>query len=275
MTEHKQESIPPVQETGLRYNQGKLRYDLVPAYAMEQVAKVFTKGAEKYEDHNWRKGMSWSTVIASMKRHIAAIEAGEDYDKELKVYHSACIAVNSLFLTEYYKIYPQGDDRENGFWRDPRIALDIDEVVADFSGEYRRKYGVDSKALYWNFTYEMGKHLTELKDDKDFWMGLPKLRDVPFEPVCYVTSRIIPTEWTMEWLEKNGLPCAPVETVGIDRSKVEALKKHNVEIFVDDRYHNFREVTDAGIFTYLMDASHNQHHNVGHRRLYDLDRLRH
>jgi 5'(3')-deoxyribonucleotidase len=262
------------QHKGLRHNHGKLRYDLLPSYAMEQIAKVFTFGSTKYADHNWRKGMSWGSVIASMERHLEAVKACDDYDQESHIYHSAHIAANAMFLTEFYKIYPQGDDRVTGFFKTPRVALDIDEVLADFAGEYSKRYEIDRKALYWNFTYEMGKHLNELKDDKDFWMNLPKLRDVPFEPVCYVTSRVIPSEWTMEWLEKNNLPCAPVETVGIDQSKVDALKKHKAEIFVDDRYHNFREVTDAGIFTYLMDASHNQHYNVGHRRLFDLERLR-
>ena len=38
---------------GLRYNQNKLRYDLLEPFAIEQLAKVFTKGAEKYAPHNW------------------------------------------------------------------------------------------------------------------------------------------------------------------------------------------------------------------------------
>jgi hypothetical protein len=32
---------------GLRYNQGKVRYDLIPTFANEQLAKVLTFGAEK------------------------------------------------------------------------------------------------------------------------------------------------------------------------------------------------------------------------------------
>lgn len=54
---------------GLRYNSGKLRYDLVHPEAHEGMIKVLTYGAIKYEDRNWERGMAWSNVIASMKRH--------------------------------------------------------------------------------------------------------------------------------------------------------------------------------------------------------------
>ena len=173
---------------GMRFNQGKLRYDLIPAYAMEQVAKVFTFGAIKYDDDNWRRGMTWKSVIASMKRHTALIEAGEDYDSESHVYHAAHVAVNSLFLIEFYKIYPEGDNRTVGFVEQKKIGLDIDEVVCDFIGAYSKHYNISAKNLYWNFTYKIVDHLEELRENKDFWMNIPKLREVPFEPVVYAVS---------------------------------------------------------------------------------------
>ena len=63
--------------TGLRYNIGKLRYDLVHPFAHEQMVRVLTKGAQKYDERNWEGGMPWSTIIASLERHLAAIKAGE------------------------------------------------------------------------------------------------------------------------------------------------------------------------------------------------------
>ena len=42
---------------GLKYDGGKLRYDLVPVSAIEGDAEVFTYGAEKYGAHNWEKGI--------------------------------------------------------------------------------------------------------------------------------------------------------------------------------------------------------------------------
>ena len=45
---------------GTKHDQGKLRYDLISAVGMEELAKVYTYGAKKYADHNWRKGIKWS-----------------------------------------------------------------------------------------------------------------------------------------------------------------------------------------------------------------------
>ena len=35
------------QDKGLRFNEGKTRYDLIPTFAQEQYAKVLTKGADR------------------------------------------------------------------------------------------------------------------------------------------------------------------------------------------------------------------------------------
>ena len=50
------------QENGsraMRFNAGKLRYDLLPADALERLVGVYTIGAEKYDDRNWEKGFPW------------------------------------------------------------------------------------------------------------------------------------------------------------------------------------------------------------------------
>lgn len=96
---------------GLRYNEGKLRYDLFEPTAMKELAKLFTIGAQKYEPNNWMKGMSWQSVLASMERHKEAYKQGEDYDKETGCLHMAHVAWNALALVSYYSIYPEGDDR--------------------------------------------------------------------------------------------------------------------------------------------------------------------
>lgn len=97
--------------TGKRFNEGKPDYTLAPEYAQRCYVDVLMKGAEKYGADNWKRGMAWKTVIASLERHLWAIKEGEDYDKESGLLHSAHIMCNAAFLTEYYKIYPQGDNR--------------------------------------------------------------------------------------------------------------------------------------------------------------------
>lgn len=261
---------------GLRFNEGKLRYDLLHPVAQDGIVRVLTKGAEKYAPRNWERGMKWSTVLASMKRHIAAIERGEDFDPETGELHIDHVQCNAHFLSAYYKIYPQGDDRQQPYLHRPKIGLDIDEVIADWVQAYMDRYGLTERPVYWNFEKEIGEQFKEMKDDKEFWLGIkPKVdpKSLPFEPTCYITSRPIPSEWTQEWLQMNGFPARPVYTVGLEMTKVEAAKESGIEIFVDDRYENFVELNQAGICTFLMDAPHNQRYKVGHKRITELNQL--
>ena len=247
----------------------KIRYDLLPARGINEVSKVLTAKLNRYAVNEWKYGKKWTDVLCSLKKHLSEFELGNDYPSE-GLLHLAEVASDALILCEYYSIYPQGDDRIIAPVSKPIVALDIDDVCLDFLGAYEERF---QKKLnpYWNGTYEMPKHLEELAQDKDFWINLKPLHLPTFEPDLYITSRSIPVEWTKESLEKNGFPCAPVYAVPWNTSKVALLKEHKVDILIDDKTQNFQEATDAGIFCYLMDAPHNQHYNVGHRRIYNLN----
>lgn len=255
---------------GLRYNSGKLRFDLVPPYPMEQIAKVFTKGAEKYAPHNWKKGMPWSEVEASLMRHLEAYRAGEDFDPETGLYHMAHVAVNAMFLIDYYRSNPKYDDRLKPYLKAPKIVLDIDEVVCGWSDGYRAYTGHPLDPSYWDGAYGITDNLNELAKDEQFWLTLPCIRKPDFVPHAYVSSRSIPVEWTQKWIELNGLPCRPVYHVPWNTSKVKVLKDIGAEYFIDDRFDNFLEAETNGITSFLMDATHNQHYNVGYRRIKEL-----
>ena len=257
------------EEKGLRFNEGKLRYDLVHPLAHEGMVGVLTFGAKKYSERNWEKGMKWSNVISSMKRHIAAIEKGEDYDPESGILHVDHVACNAHFLSAYYRNYPQGDDRP--IRRLPRIGLDIDGVLADFVGSF----GIDRDIECWNDP-EVISLWNEKKLSKGFaeWsLGIkPLVSSLPFEPVAYITARPeSESKITQDWLDVNGFPRAPL-SCGVN--KVEACKKYDVEIFVDDSYDNFLELNDAGIFCYQMNQTYNSKYVVGHKRLMSLNDLR-
>lgn len=272
---------------GLRYNKGKTRIDLLPSYALQEIAKVFGYGGEKYTvrdengkvihpgDDNWKKGLGWMGVMASAKRHIEAWVSGHDFDPESSHLHLAHAATNLMFLLEYYRIYPQGDDRPHDYLKPPKIGLDIDCVLADFVGHWVKYFNQDFPE-WWYFDREMQKKMEEMKDNKDFWMSMPVLTpasEIPFEPHCYITSRIIPNEWTEEWLDKNGFAAKPVYTIGINESKVEAAKQAGITLYIDDSMANFIALNRAGICTYLFDAKHNQRFNVGYKRIKTLKDL--
>lgn len=257
---------------GKRFDKEKLRFDLVPSFPQEQYAKVLTMGAKKYGDRNWEHGMAWSRVLGSLKRHIHAFECGEDHDKESGLLHMAHVMTNAAFLLEYYNSYPQGDDRVLPYHKTPKIGLDIDEVLADFVGSYTARYGPQSVES-WDFDPNIRERLQELKEDREFWMNIkPKIKpsEIPFEPHCYITSRVCPTEWTVEWLHKNGFPMSPVYTT--DKKALKA-KEVGVDWFIDDRYSNFVDMNSQGVCCFLYDAPHNQRYYVGYRRVDSLQGL--
>lgn len=96
---------------GSRFNNGKPRYDLIDAKAMEGLARVLTKGAVKYAAHNWRAGLPYTETIASMLRHIMAIQRGEDVDPETGEMHADHVQCNAMFLSNMMKTRPDMDDR--------------------------------------------------------------------------------------------------------------------------------------------------------------------
>lgn len=261
---------------GLRYNEGKLRYDLICPEQLKGLASVYTYGAGKYPAGNWCKGQAYSTILASLKRHIAAFESGEDYDAESKCQHMAHAMWNCGALISFAKFYPQGDDRRCSWQRIPRIGLDVDEVLANFVTAYCTRYNLPIPHC-WNFDRHFAERMEELKQDKAFWLNLKPLinpADLPFEPAAYITSRIIPNEWTQEWLDKHGFPIAPVITTTSGFNKAEHCKELNIQIFIDDNFSTMVELNKEGICCFLMDAKHNQRYDVGSKRIKSLIELK-
>jgi uncharacterized HAD superfamily protein len=255
-------------DKGLRFDEGKIRHDLLPAFAINELSKVLTFGAKKYAPNNWRKGMDWSKIIGPLKRHLNAIERGEDYDPETGLLHAAHVMCNAAFLTEYYKIFPQGDDRPTLMNKNLRIGIDIDDVLADFIGAYCNRNNLE-RASSWMFDRMFQQRYNDLINNEDFWLTLPnvlKPEDLSFEPAAYITARYSELEnVTQRWLfEVNKFPTADVIFTS---NKIDACKRLNIDIFIDDRYENFLALNNAGIFCYLFDAPHNQRYDVGHRRI--------
>lgn len=82
--------------TGVKYDQGKLRWDLMPLREMEQVVEVFTYGAQKYGDRNWEKGIALDRLYAAAMRHITAKQKGIEVDEESGLDHLAHATANLL-----------------------------------------------------------------------------------------------------------------------------------------------------------------------------------
>lgn len=71
----------------------KPRFDLLPVPALLRVAELYRKGAVKYGEGNWTKGMPFSRVYASLLRHLYAFILGETTEDHLSavVFNTFCL----------------------------------------------------------------------------------------------------------------------------------------------------------------------------------------
>lgn len=285
-----------------RYNKGKIRYELIPSNALKALAEVYTKGAHKYSVYkdsegneilgskipleevfkyeliddgadNWRKGLSWSGALDSIRRHIEAFKQGEDFDPELDTYHLANAAWGLFTILEYYKIFPQGDDRVQ-WYKNPfkKVYLDLDGVVVDFETSFLEYFNLpDYSPTDWN-DWRFRENIHLIKDNNDFWLSckpLIKPEDIVYPITGYCTSRACSNEVILEWLKKNSFPICEIINVGFDKTKVDALKG-KCDIFLDDSIRNFMDLNSEGIKTYLMTRPHNKKYEVGHLRVNNI-----
>jgi hypothetical protein len=96
-------------ETGLRFNTGKLRWSLMHYRSMEPMIRVLMFGAEKYDDHNWQKGLNKTEILECLQRHLAALMGGEAIDKESGQPHIGHILCNAMFYS-YFEL-PENQDK--------------------------------------------------------------------------------------------------------------------------------------------------------------------
>lgn len=160
------------------------------------------------------------------------------------------------------------------------IGLDIDGVIANFQLAWHELHPeIPADPDCYDFDKNIMKRFDEMIEAgtlDDFYLKIEPLMhpdDLPFEPLCYVTARPVSTKVTEKWLALMGFPKRPVITVPTGTSKVDAMRKAGVEIFIDDYYKNFRELNDAGILCYLYSAPWNKKYDVGELRIDSLNDL--
>jgi len=99
---------------GCKYDGGKNRLDLLPVYPLWEIARVYTFGANKYADENWRAGISYKRIYGAILRHLLRWFSGETLDEESGLSHLAHAAWGCITLLEYSKTHPSLDDRPKG-----------------------------------------------------------------------------------------------------------------------------------------------------------------
>jgi len=99
--------------SGTKFDQEKVRFDLLPMDALHAIAYVMTMavpgakdkngndvlcGAQKYGDRNWEQGMDPQRMRGAQIRHDCANQMGETHDESghLHLAHKACGAIMEL-----------------------------------------------------------------------------------------------------------------------------------------------------------------------------------
>lgn len=87
-------------EIGLKNDKkdNKIRWELLPLDIINEIAKVYTKGAEKYSDNNWKLlGNGYERYKGALLRHLAANDKNP-IDEETGCYHLAQVAWNAIAM---------------------------------------------------------------------------------------------------------------------------------------------------------------------------------
>jgi len=111
-------------ETGSKRDSrnGKGRFDLLPFYAIQRLARVYENGAIKYGNNNWRLGQPCSRYLDSAIRHLFKAGGGwkdEDHFAQAIWNIAAIIETQKMIelnkapenlddLTEYTPVWEEG-----------------------------------------------------------------------------------------------------------------------------------------------------------------------
>lgn len=102
-----------VKET-LKFDTGKPDFTQIPQEALLELAKVFTKGGEKYGTFNYSLGTNYRRYIAAAHRHINQWLRGEDID-EIGTNHLANAAASLLMVLDNQITKKGIDDRNTNY----------------------------------------------------------------------------------------------------------------------------------------------------------------
>lgn len=135
-----------------------------------------------------------------------------------------------------------------------RIGLDIDDVIADFWGGYKKYFDTEHNPKQLE-DHTITKNVERiLKHDKNFWINLDVVDFPNFIPELYCTKRVNNKEWTREFLRINGFPIKPIYQIFTQAKNKADLIKGRVDVFVDDSLRNVLQCNNAGLPTLLYNT---------------------
>lgn len=134
-----------------------------------------------------------------------------------------------------------------------RIALDIDDTIADFLGAYKKLFGKLHK------DHIITKNVWSLRKSKEFWGNLYVIDRPDFEPHIYCTKRVNSKDITKKWLEQNDFPVKPIYQIYIQSGNKADKIKGRCDVLIDDSYRNVIQCIESGLPALLIRRDHNKH----------------
>jgi hypothetical protein len=134
----------------------KGRYDLISPIMIERLAKLLQRGAEKYNDRNWEKGMPLSVYMDSGMRHLYKfLEGHRDEDHLIaaiwnlqallhieEMVKRGVLSEDLLDLPDYVK--------KNNTWKNIDIVMEDDVIVeAKINGEKTDIFNKEKKDAFY------------------------------------------------------------------------------------------------------------------------------
>ena len=150
-----------------------------------------------------------------------------------------------------------------------KIGLDIDDTIGSWYSEYLKIFRTPKT------NDEITKNIYKnLRHNKDFWLSLPILETINFEPALYCTKRIINKTWTRKWLINNGFPNKPIYQIYTQKGNKARIIKGHCDVLIDDSAFNCYQALKVGFPAILITRPHNMHSDYPYRvnRL-DIDEI--
>lgn len=105
---------------------GKARWDLLPVKELKRVAELYARGAEKYGENNYQRGMPVSRFSSSLQRHLYSFMLNESTEED----HLAAVVFNALAMMMF-----QNTEHDDVTIRE--AAYPVSESVSDYIGQSR------------------------------------------------------------------------------------------------------------------------------------------
>lgn len=114
---------PENKSGGIKFDESKVRMELLPIDALIGIAEIFTFGAKKYDSWNWAKGIQYSRLYGALLRHITAWYKGEEVDPESgksHLYHAGCCLM--MLIDTQQNLDKSLDDRPGFYVEKPKTG---------------------------------------------------------------------------------------------------------------------------------------------------------